>query len=559
MGKVAGILFCGLFCAVGIGIFAFKSVPTVVDWIDAKSWIAVDAQLISHDLKVSHGDDSTTYKATVRYSYDYYGQSYTGDRVGLSGGSDNISDYHQDWDQRFRQIASSGMPFTVYVDPEQPSDSLVDRNLRWGLLAFESLFLLVFGGFGLGGIWLILRGSALGKKQSGVDPSTPWLEYKEWAKPVRTSDIGVGNKVLLGFAVIWNLISLPAAFAAFDEVQKDNYLALIALVFPAVGIFLLSFWWKSHKSYRLTGPMELAMDPFPGSLGGQVGGIITLARPLTRAPKRSSLKLQCVRNYRSGKNNRQEMIWEDTMIPKWEGGRRLLFCFDAPETQRESSPPYSRPGYEWKVLLDAETDDGLKIAREYSDLPVFRTQEQSGIRDRAALASTSIATQEAHTSLVESVLDLQLKADGYHLYYPAFRNAWGLAVFLVGAVFVVAGVMIPDLIFNIVFPLLGLPVAIGGIYAFINSLDIRFGPEGITAQRRLLGIPLKPKFLPSYSFREFKEKKSHATQTGSKHTQYYSIEAHGNQGEKLVVAEDLKGKAELEAAIDKLDSILHYR
>jgi hypothetical protein len=331
------------------------------------------------------------------------------------------------------------------------------------------------------------------------------------------------------------------------------------LIFPAIGLLLLSFWWKSHRSYQLTGPMELTLDPYPGSLGGQVGGVITLAKPLRQTPRNSTLTLQCVRNYRSGKESREEVLWEQSMVPRWEGGRRLQFCFDVPESEPASSPPYSRPGYEWKIQLNAKLDNKLTIKREYTDLPVFQTQQRSSIRDPSAIAATSLATQKIHSARTENVLNLQMKADGYHLQFPAFRNKWGIALGVIGLIFVVVGLLIPDIIFNIVFPLLGLPVALAGIYAFINSLDIRFGPEGITTQRRLLNLPAKSSFLPSYAFQEFIRKKTHSTKVGNKVTQYYSILAIGNQGEKLVVAEDLKGRAEAEAAIEKLESVLHYR
>ena len=43
-----------------------------------------------------------------------------------------------------------------------------------------------------------------------------------------------------GFALFWNAISGITPFIAYREiVENDNYLALVALVFPLVGIGLL--------------------------------------------------------------------------------------------------------------------------------------------------------------------------------------------------------------------------------------------------------------------------------------------------------------------------------
>src|SRR5216683_729103 len=41
------------------------------------------------------------------------------------------------------------------------------------------------------------------------------------------------------FAVLWNAISIPAAFAARPELTKGNLAALLVLLFPLIGIILL--------------------------------------------------------------------------------------------------------------------------------------------------------------------------------------------------------------------------------------------------------------------------------------------------------------------------------
>ena len=69
MSKLIGILFFGVFAAVGIGFFLFSATPMISGWLSAKSWESVQAELLEHDLKLSHSDDSTTYRATARYRY----------------------------------------------------------------------------------------------------------------------------------------------------------------------------------------------------------------------------------------------------------------------------------------------------------------------------------------------------------------------------------------------------------------------------------------------------------------------------------------------------------
>jgi hypothetical protein len=112
------------------------------------------------------------------------------------------------------------------------------------------------------------------------------------------------------------------------------------------------------------------------------------------------------------------------------------------------------------------------------------------------------------------------------------------------------------LIFNIFFTLIGAICSLAGVYAFANSLKIRIGAEGISAQRSLLGFQFKPQFVPSYSFKNFEKIVTSSSTTGNKTTTYYKIVAHGNEGEKAIAAEGLAGSQLADAAIDKLRSLL---
>ena len=97
---------------------------------------------------------------------------------------------------------------------------------------------------------------------------------------------------------------------------------------------------------------------------------------------------------------------------------------------------------------------------------------------------------------------------------------------------------------------------LAGLSWFGGSLSVRLGPEGITANRAVFGVPLQPQFVPSYSFKEFKPRESHSTSSGNRTTQYYSLIAHGRQGEKAIVAKNLNGLEEVDAAIDRLQQII---
>jgi len=129
---------------------------------------------------------------------------------------------------------------------------------------------------------------------------------------------------------------------------------------------------------------------------------------------------------------------------------------------------------------------------------------------------------------------------------------------LVGVIFLIVGVAIPSLVFNIVFPLIGGFITIGSLIWFASSLTVNLGREGITANRTVFGIARKPQFIASYEFKEFTKKKAQSSSRGTKVTQYYSIEALANDGKKIAVALNLKGTRNAQAAIEKLNELTQY-
>ncbi|RBP47087.1 DUF3592 domain-containing protein [Arenicella xantha] len=562
-GNWLGVLFFGIFAAAGIGIFLIQGVSMISQSMAAKSWVETPAVLSSHSLAQQRGEDSTTYQARAEYSYLFNGQTYHSDRVHWSTGYDNIGSYQQDMAERLAQISNQGGSFTVWVNPDQPSEAVIDRALRWSMLMFASAFLVMFGGVGVGGLVYTLMNWRSREPIQGASIEQPWQQYKEWNQPSRISNSKLGARAMLAFAVMWNAISSFALVMSIKAISDGDYLALIFLAFPAVGVLLVYLWYRMHRSYQRTGPMPLTMDPFPGSIGGQTGGHIVLSNSSMGRPQQSAVILQCVRRYRSGKHTQQTMIWQRRMIPAWQStgsGLQASFCFDLDDEADLpiSEAPGKIPGIAWRLQFEATLADGQEISREYVDLPVFRTGEKSSIRDPEAHQATSTASLVALDQRIKTVLDLVPVNGGHQLSYPAYTHWAGLVMGAIGLVFVVIGLLIPELVFNIVFPLIGGIVGLAGLAWFGSGLIVRIGPEGITSNRTLFGISLKPKFVPSYSFEELVERKSHSSTSGNKTTQYYTLVAHGRQGERADVARDLKSIEEVEAARKRLLEFMKF-
>jgi hypothetical protein len=116
----------------------------------AGRWLAVSAVVDSAGVKSSHSRSMSrslpTFNSRVMtsYRYQFKGVMYTGERVDFSFGSDNFADA-----RRARQIdlLRSGSPM-VFVDPDNPSNSVLDRSLPIEQINFAIIFLFFPCGLG---------------------------------------------------------------------------------------------------------------------------------------------------------------------------------------------------------------------------------------------------------------------------------------------------------------------------------------------------------------------------------------------------------------------------
>lgn len=561
-GRIFFIVFFGIFAAFAVGFFWFKTLPMLTTWYQAQSWQPVLAIITDADLKVSHGDDSTTYKVTANYHYNYQRKNYTGNKVSLSKGFDNIGSYHQDMRSYLQSLKNKRQPVTVWVNPEKPEESIIDRKMRWGLLLFESVFFVLFGLIGFGGIAFGLSKHA-NDDLPNMDAGKPWLSKKYWAQQTILSNAKLAHRVVLFFAIFWNLASIGAYFAVYEALQgKAQPAAYIAIVFPMIGFVMI--WWaiKLRYQWNKIGATPLALDPYPGSVGGQVGGYIDINYP---GVQRNSLliKLSCLKNYRSGDDNKQSVIWEEQVVPAVDAtfdGSRISFCFDVPD-DLPLSEEHDSNYHEWQVSLEGELPDNLKLDRQY-EIPVFRTGKMSSIRSMQAKPDNA-ATQKMYEQQVSKVMPLIKAPDGsLQIHFPAGRSALGsLAAVLVGALFAGIGMFLQDAptMMRWIFSFLGWLVILSGIYTVANSLKVRIATEGLYMNRYLFGLPIKKAFVASYAFNGFDYKKTSTEQSGNKHTEYFKVVAKSQGNKDITIAEGLKGRGQAQAVIDKLIKQMPFR
>lgn len=429
------VIFGGIFIIAGMvpGFFAFKS---LYEWNQAANWTATPATLLAVNLE--RGDD--TYRATARYRYQWDGRDFEGDRVSLFGASDNIGDFHEKTYSRLRNKQRSNKPITVYVDPDNPADSMIIRDMRWGLFAFLMIFPLVFGGAGAGIIAMGIYGKRKEDRKQELQqqiPDEPWRWEPEWQDGVVRAQTGRALWVMVFFAVVWNLISLPLPFFIWEEViEKSNYAALLGLLFPLVGIGLITWVVRSFLQHRRYGQASLILDTFPGTPGGELSGILKIPASLP-AGALLDVSLSCVRRRVSGsgknRSTREDILWQDRQRIRLAhqhvmNGTRVHLAFPVPEDQPVTDRSTPRNTVAWRVEASADVpgvDFGTTL-----EVPVYDTGKPPERPTTRTLTSSSAEPADWRNTGVET----RFGPRGREFYVPPARHKAMAAVLTLVAI-----------------------------------------------------------------------------------------------------------------------------
>lgn len=557
-GKILGTLFALPFFSVGVWML-WSIGSTFIEASQMASWVQVEARLSAAGYETHTGDDSDTHQAYATYTYTYQGQSYVGHRVSLTSSADNIGDYQQNTGRRLSHALARGETIFVYVDPDNPSNAIIDRGIRWGLIGFQSIFLFVFGGVGLGLLIVIWRAPKEKDKDDPKFADKPWLLNDDWQTATIRSSSRTSMYAMWAFAAFWNLISAPLPFIMYDEVvNKKNYIALVALLFTAVGIGLLVWAIRLTREWQRFGATPVVLDPFPGSIGGHVGGTIEIGIPFNAAND-FQVTLTHIHSYMSGggknRSRKETAEWQDALIAHAEPGTRgtkLTFRFDVPEGQDESDADKDDSYHLWRLNLSAELD-GTDIDRSF-EIPVYATATTSQHLSNLAVDRSREKQQAASDEAILKTIRLEHDAGGRRMVYPIGRYLGSsLGVMFVSAAFAAVGwwliVNEGQKIFGSVFGGIGVLVGIVALYTMSNSLEVSRDSNGIRTVRRVLGIPIKRSYMRRDAFVKFTRKSSFQSQGAGKHVMYYSIYANDIEGDKVVVGEGFKGESEAKAAI----------
>ncbi len=565
---IPGLIFGLIFAGGGFFFLSETAIPTWQNWQSMHNWQPGFAQLIS-----ASGAENYT---EAHYRYEFGGLDFEGTRVYVADFKDNIGSYHADMLQLLRRYQQSGQPLPIWINPHFPQESVIDREMRWGLFLLMSAFCSVFILIGLAVIYGSVSSKKLQQQTSGESKITDWQSRKGWGSAKIASDAVKGAWFYWLFAIFWNAISTPIIFILPDELENENYIALVALLFPLVGIFLLYKAITTALEYRHFGKVFLEMDPYPGAIGGHVGGRIQVTRldhhKVSEASE-LSVQLECIYSYMSGsgknRSRRESIKWVEQGNPRVINsaqGVTLSFRFDVPANLPDADVEQSSAYHFWRLSVKADIT-GVDLNRNYN-IPVFNTGETSRfIAHDISAQSAALKAQQSEAAKIaiasgnfdieglSRAMQLHTQGNEIHIKFPMLRNkllTLFAAVFAGGfgfASFSMAGIASQGGLFGIFITLFGIPfflvallAVIATIYLPLNNLRVTIRSGEVWVVRRLLFIPIYRRHLSRNDISHLSIKRSGSTGQGINKIEHYKLKVQDKQGRSVTLAEDLDGE-----------------
>lgn len=299
------IPFALIFMAAGGALLWFMTIRPVMRVLSAQTWPEVPCTIVESHVEESSGDDGSTYKAVVTFTYTYEGRDYTSNRY-------DFTDYYSSgYDDKAAVVARypAGSRAVAYVNRSDPSKAVLVRGFSvryllglFGLLFFlPGLFLLV---------WILNSHRKPANLALATDPASPFgvtnpqgdvdgpAELKPQATPL-------GKLIgMIFISLFWNGITWAGILLSFrDQGRPEGCLIAFLSIFALVGLLLI---YGTFRQFLVLFNPRPKLTLSPGSL--PLGGTAYLQWRLsggTGGVRRLSVVLEGREeaSYRRGTNN----------------------------------------------------------------------------------------------------------------------------------------------------------------------------------------------------------------------------------------------------------------
>ncbi len=242
--------------------------------------------------------------------------------------------------------------------------------------------------------------------------------------------------------------------------REGNRAALIALLFPAVGVGLLVWAVRATIRRRRYGTSVLELGTLPAVVGHALEGTLRTPAGL-RPPEGFRVVLSCIRRVTSGsgrnRSTSERILWQEERRAT-ASGVGVPVAFAIPTDATPSDPGRSDDRTLWRLEVSAEVP-GVDYAAGF-EVPVFRTAESALPRTETeqAVAARSAVPADYRQPAGSRILVSRTRR-GTEIYFPPARNP-GMAASLTVFTLIWAAAIWATIAFDA--PLI-FPIVFGGI------------------------------------------------------------------------------------------------
>jgi hypothetical protein len=471
-----------------------------------------------------------------------------------------------------------------FIDPKAARLRAILLSVPFALMGIFALVLLVHDGLlgGLnrqkvlsllsaavvcGGLIALIFGitakkQALQTSVSKTDDEKPWLKRKDWATGRITSSSRKAVLLLWIFVGFWCAASLVISLAVVPlQLHQGNHAALIALIFPVIGLAIIFFALNTTRAWRKFNRSNFVMPIFPAAQGGALAGEIQVQKKLQ--PRHGwHLRLSCVRRTLTGKSNNRQMsekiLWQDEKwlradLPQTNlNATGIPVFFQLPEHLPESAV-LPGDGIHWKLEASAELR-GPNFHAVF-EVPVFKLPEAPEISADPTLQH-QMSLNEVRQQIQSKIQVNDLTDGGKEFIFPAARNrgfASGASIVCVIWTGIIALLFWKRAPFPFLLALSAIDLL---MTAFVFDLWFRrshvaVNSKGVTVQRAWFVFKKEQRLQTS-------EIKSIASDIGATagHAVYHDLKVHTRDGKEITLAKNLNSKPEADWLVQQMIAAL---
>ena len=416
-----------------------------------------------------------------------------------------------------------------------------------------------------------------------LDFGSPWLDEKDWQNGQIHSSARTALYVSLFFALFWNIISFPIAFIAITDTYHGwniDHLdpVLLVALFPIIGIGLIFWAYKAYRQWSAFGRLSLTLDPYPGSIGGDVGGFLEL--PVRwRSGYDFKVTINCIHHTitNNGKNSshKQKIVWKKHAAVEYEpsvNGIRLKFKSPVDEGLIASEPQEGRSYYRWVVHITGQyKQSNINLDRDF-DIPVFKlnTSQSSHLHIMASAPEVSIE------QISEEQVHIKQNTRSLELNYPSSRyGSMGKGLFIFALIFVgvtaflgyetvseiyssgsfslfsvgITGFM------SVIFGLTSLTMLGFALHLLTNHLEVLIDSNGIKVVSQSL-IHNSTKTASLSQIQKISKKTTMSSGQGTAATLYFTVTAELDNHKKMTLGNGIKGQLVADSLIKLINKQL---